>query len=55
MKGTVKKVIEGILFLVLLLSVSAMDSPDNTMPIIGTMVSLLGLAVMAQEETALSE
>lgn len=50
MKEKVIKIAEGFCFFIFLLAVLAMDSPDCTLPMIGTVVSLYGLVVMAREE-----
>ena len=47
MKNIILKTLAGIMVLVLMLSISAMDSADRTVPFIGMVVSSIYLLVFA--------
>lgn len=53
MKKKLMTAVEGILFMMMILSVGAMDSPQMLFPIIGVFVSMSGLLVMAVLEEQL--
>lgn len=50
MKKNLMTIVEGILFVLLILSASAMDSPNMVIPVVGCLVSALGLLAMSRLE-----